>query len=146
MVQTKEPPVRTNGRAIGVKAAIYCRVSTERQEREGASLDTQFEGCQRFCESKGFIPVIHYLEAESGLDGDRPEYLKVLQDAKDHKFETLIVWRMDRLGRDTADYFSALKMFRRLGVTVYSARSLPITHLYKGCSVCWARKKADESA
>ena len=121
MLQTKEPPARTNGRAIGAKAAIYCRVSTDRQEREGASLDTQFEGCQRFGEGKGFIPVIHYLEAESGLDGDRPEYLKMLQDAKDHKFETLIVWRMDRLGRDTADYFSALKMFRRLGVNVYSA-------------------------
>ena len=121
MVQTKERPIRTKRRATGVMAAIYCRVSTDRQEREGASLDTQYEGCKRFCESKGSIPVFHYVEAESGLDGDRPEYLKMLQDARDHKFETLVVWRMDRLGRDTADYFSALKMFRSLGVTVYSA-------------------------
>ena len=29
-----------------MKAAIYTRVSTEAQEREGSSLDTQLEACQ----------------------------------------------------------------------------------------------------
>ena len=104
-----------------VRAAIYCRVSTDRQEREGASLDTQLRDCQRFCETKGFVAVSQYVEAESGLNGDRPEYLKVLKAAQEGRFDTIVVWRMDRLGRDTADYFYALKTMRRLGVAIHSA-------------------------
>jgi site-specific DNA recombinase len=37
-----------------MKAAIYCRVSTEDQEREGTSLQTQLEACLAYCELKGY--------------------------------------------------------------------------------------------
>jgi len=37
-----------------MKAAIYCRVSTEDQEREGTSLQTQMEACLKYCHDKGY--------------------------------------------------------------------------------------------
>ena len=40
-------------RSEEMKAAIYCRVSTEDQEREGTSLQTQLEACLAYCEQKG---------------------------------------------------------------------------------------------
>ncbi|MDP6130951.1 MAG: recombinase family protein [Dehalococcoidia bacterium] len=122
ILQIIETPKAINGAFTGgVRAAIYCRVSTDRQEREGASLDTQLRDCQRFCETKGFVEVAQYVEAESGLNSDRPEYQKVLKAAQEGRFDTIVVWRMDRLGRDTADYFYALKAMRRLGVDIHSA-------------------------
>ena len=43
--------------AMTNRAAIYCRVSTAAQEREGASLDTQLLGCKEVCDGKG-LPVV----------------------------------------------------------------------------------------
>ena len=91
------------------RAAIYCRVSTDRQEREGASLDTQLQDCQRVAEGKSLALVLEYTDVESGLNFDRPQYQRMLEAARNREFDYLIVWRMDRLGRDTADYFTALK-------------------------------------
>ncbi len=103
------------------RAAIYCRVSTDRQEREGASLGTQLQSSQQLCEGKGFVQVAHYTDVESGLNSEGPEYLKMLQSAQAGDFDALIVYRMDRLGRDTADYFTALRTLKRLNITVLSA-------------------------
>lgn len=35
-----------------MKAAIYCRVSTEGQERDGTSLQTQMEACRKYCQAR----------------------------------------------------------------------------------------------
>ena len=35
-------------------AAIYYRVSTDNQEREGTSLQTQLEACRNYCQGKGY--------------------------------------------------------------------------------------------
>jgi DNA invertase Pin-like site-specific DNA recombinase len=59
------------------RAAIYCRVSTDRQEREGASLETQLLGCKEVCEGKGLPVVLEYTDVESGLNFDRPDYQKM---------------------------------------------------------------------
>jgi site-specific DNA recombinase len=37
-----------------MKAAIYCRVSTEGQEQEGTSLKTQLEACLKYCKMKKY--------------------------------------------------------------------------------------------
>jgi len=37
-----------------MKAAIYCRVSTEGQEQEGTSLQTQMQACLDYCHEKGY--------------------------------------------------------------------------------------------
>jgi DNA invertase Pin-like site-specific DNA recombinase len=37
-----------------MKAAIYCRVSTDDQDKEGTSLQTQLEACLKYCQEKGY--------------------------------------------------------------------------------------------
>ena len=37
-----------------IRAAVYCRVSTEDQEREGTSLQTQPESGLKYCQDKGY--------------------------------------------------------------------------------------------
>ncbi len=56
-----------------MKAAIYCRVSTEDQEREGTSLQTQLEACLAYCEQKEYKVVRRFTETYSGLTLDRPK-------------------------------------------------------------------------
>jgi site-specific DNA recombinase len=37
-----------------MKAAIYCRVSTEGQEQDGTSLGTQMEACRKYCQGRRY--------------------------------------------------------------------------------------------
>ncbi len=57
-----------------MRAAIYCRVSTEDQEREGASLRSQLEACKELAHDRGFEVREEYIimETYSGLSLDRP--------------------------------------------------------------------------
>jgi len=52
-------------------AAVYSRVSTEDQEREGTSLQTQLQACLRFCQDKGYEVAHSYSETCSGLTLER---------------------------------------------------------------------------
>jgi len=56
-----------------MRAAIYCRVSTEDQEREGTSLQTQIEACRNYCQDKGYDTAYCFSEAYSGLTLERPK-------------------------------------------------------------------------
>ena len=43
-----------------MKTVIYCRVSTEGQEQDGTSLQTQLEGCLKYCDvvmSRGLCEI-----------------------------------------------------------------------------------------
>ena len=44
-----------------VRYVIYCRVSTDAQERDGTSLDTQERECRRYIEERGGIELRTYL-------------------------------------------------------------------------------------
>jgi site-specific DNA recombinase len=49
------------------RATIYCRVSTEDQDKEGTSLQTQLEACLEYCQDKGYDTGYRFSEAYSGL-------------------------------------------------------------------------------
>ena len=109
------------------KAAIYIRVSGHRQE-DGASLDVQLDACRRYCESHGLLVVGEFRDVQSGLDADRPEYRAVKELARTNSIDKVVVWRYDRMGRDSAEYIPLLKDLRRLGgdvVSVTVTRSEP---------------------
>jgi len=54
-------------------AATYRVVSTYNQEREGTSLQTQFEHCLTYCQDKGYDVTYRFSEAYSRLFLERPE-------------------------------------------------------------------------
>lgn len=81
-------------------AAIYCRVSTEKQEEEGTSLDTQLEACLKYCKSKNYDVASQYLEAYSGLSLERPELNKLRDLVRKEQVDVIVIYCLDRLSRN----------------------------------------------
>lgn len=104
------------------KVAIYCRVSSEDQAERG-TIESQIEFAAKYCD-------LHQLEIvdwykDDGVTGtlpleQRPEGLRVLQDAKCDKYDTLLVYKLDRLGRAARVVLNAVYELEQAGVQVKS--------------------------
>ncbi len=81
-------------------AAIYCRVSTEDQEREGTSLQTQLEACLTYCQSRGYDVAYRFSEAYSGLTLERPKLNELRELVRNEQIDVVVVYCLDRLSRD----------------------------------------------
>lgn len=109
-----------------MKAAIYMRVSTEEQ-RERQTIETQRVFAERYCEQAGVIVAGVY--ADDGVSGtlpleERPEGARLLTDASEGRFDIVLVYRIDRLGRDSWIIEDALRRLRVLGVRFASMTEL----------------------
>jgi site-specific DNA recombinase len=84
------------------KAVILTRVSTDKQVREGVSLDAQQERCEKYAELQDWEVVSVYTE-EGVSGGKRTDERDVLKDAlatvKKHK-GVLVVYSLSRLSRN----------------------------------------------
>jgi DNA invertase Pin-like site-specific DNA recombinase len=98
-----------------VKAALYCRVSTFEQTTENQRLELT-----RYCEARGWTAT-EYLDAGvSGSKESRPALDRLLIDARRRRFDTLIVWKLDRLGRNLRHLILLLDELAALGVAFVS--------------------------
>ena len=105
-----------------MKAAIYLRVSTEEQ-RERQSIATQRDFAERYC-ALHEIPVAGWY-ADDGVTGtlpleQRPEGTRLLEDAKAKKFDTVLIYKLDRLGREPRLILNAVKELEDLGAEAKS--------------------------
>lgn len=101
----------------GVTRAItYGRVSTVEQEDSGLSLDHQRGALRAECGRRGWEIVAEPVDVGSGkaLTG-RPQLGEALDALKAGKAEVLVVTRLDRLSRSTADFVGLLDRGRREG-------------------------------
>jgi site-specific DNA recombinase len=101
---------------------IYLRVSTEEQ-RERQSIATQRDFASRYCDLHD-LPI-HAVYADDGVRGTvpldrRPEGAKLLRDARLKKFDQLLVFKLDRLGRETRLTLEAVAELEKCGVRVRS--------------------------
>ena len=80
--------------------AIYCRVSTEDQEKEGTSLQTQLEACLNYCQDKDYDVNYRFSEAYSGLTLDRPQLNELRDLIRSEDIDVVVVFCLDRLSRD----------------------------------------------
>lgn len=87
-----------------IKAAIYVRVSTEKQEREGYSIDEQEERLKAYCKAVGIEKYKVYRDPGfSGAKLDRPALLSMIADVKANKINKVLVYKLDRLSRSQKD-------------------------------------------
>jgi site-specific DNA recombinase len=101
---------------------VYVRVSTEEQ-RERQSIVTQREFAARYCD----LHQLHVYDtyADDGVSGTvpiehRPGTSRLLDDARRGKFDQLLVYKLDRLGRETLLILKAVDELKKLGVRVRS--------------------------
>ncbi len=102
-------------------AAIYSRVSTEDQAIEGTSLDSQTAACKRYAESNGYRVLSELREERSGATLNRPRLDDLRDMVKQGLVQVVIVYKLDRLSRDTGHTLTLLNEFRKAGVEFKTA-------------------------
>lgn len=89
---------------VKIIVAIYIRVSTTEQAEEGYSLGEQEARLRAYCEAKGWIVYKVYIDGGfSGGNIERPALSNLIRDAKLNKFDTVLVYKLDRLSRSQKD-------------------------------------------
>ena len=82
------------------RAAIYARVSDKSQaEEDKISLSEQTIDMEAYCERRGLTIVARYQEVGRGWSKKRPEFQRMLADAREGRFDTIVCWKSDRLSR-----------------------------------------------
>jgi len=85
-------------------AAIYIRVSTEDQAREGYSLTEQLDKLKTLCKLRDYNVYDIYEDAGiSAKDTNRPAFKRMLEDVKSHKVNVIVAYKLDRLTRSVKD-------------------------------------------
>ena len=82
-----------------LKAAIYARVSKDDDGERFQNPDNQIEPLKRFAEDMGWEIKFIFVDKKSGADSNRPEFKKMLAEARQHHFDILLVWSLDRFSR-----------------------------------------------
>ncbi|PCJ54649.1 MAG: resolvase [Planctomycetota bacterium] len=101
---------------LNKKVGIYLRVSTQLQ-----TVENQKRDLLRYCEARGL--EIFYIYADEGVSGSkssRPALDKLMDDARNHLFEMVLVWKFDRFARSTTHLLNALNEFKDLGLDFVS--------------------------
>jgi len=98
-------------------------VSTKEQVEEGNSLNTQQKICKEFCLKNGFdIAEIFIEQGESAKTADRTELKKLLAfcASKKNQIHAAIIYKIDRIARNTDDYSQLRLLLKRYGVEIKS--------------------------
>src|SRR5260221_4627613 len=98
-----------------MKAAIYARVSTVDQEPEN-----QLHELRRYVEARGWTAVEYVDKGVSGATDRRPALDRLLADARRRRFDVVVCWRLDRLGRNLKHLITLLEELQALGVAFVS--------------------------
>ena len=99
------------------RVAIYARVSTATEQ----SPEMQLRDLRELAERRGFEVVREYVDTGfSGATDSRPALNDLLADARRGRFEAVLVWKLDRLGRSLVHLVRLLEELRQVGVELIS--------------------------
>lgn len=108
-------------------AAVYTRVSTDEQARDGYSLDAQLKAIKKYAQNNDILIDSKYIFSDEGISGrkaeKRPAFMEMIKQAKSkpRKFDVILVHKFDRFSRNREDsvvYKSLLK--KEYGIPVIS--------------------------
>ena len=100
------------------RAAVYVRVSTVDQHPETQLCDLRQNAAQR-----GLQIVQEYVDhGFCGARARRPALDRMMEDARRHKFDVLLVWSCDRLARNTKHLLQTLDELNGMGISFLSQR------------------------
>ncbi len=94
------------------------RVSTADQ-----NADLQFDGLRAYANRAGLVVSQEYLDlAVSGKKATRPQLDQLMQAARKHEFDCVLVWKFDRFARSTKHLLTALEEFNYLSIRFVSVQ------------------------
>lgn len=101
-------------------AVIYARFSSHAQNEQ--SIEGQLRVCHDFAKREGITVVGEYIDrAISGKTDDRPDFQRMISDAKKKAFQFVIVYKLDRFARNRYDSAIYKHKLKQCGVKLLSA-------------------------
>jgi site-specific DNA recombinase len=104
------------------KAVGYVRVSTEEQSREGISLEMQAAKIRQYAELND-LDLAEIIQ-DAGISGKsvkaRPGIQSILGMVQAHKIDAVVVYKLDRLARNTVECLEMAKLMDKAGVSLHS--------------------------
>lgn len=105
-----------------MNVAIYTRVSTVEQARDGYSLAAQEKLLREYCKMKKYDVIEVY--SDEGISGGtiekRPGMNKLLEDARMNKFDIILVWKLTRFSRSLKDILNTCDELEKIGIYLES--------------------------
>ena len=98
-----------------MRAAVYARVSTQDQEPEN-----QLQELRRYVQARDWTAVEYVDRGVSGAKDRRPALDQLVTDARRRRFDVLVCWRLDRLGRNLKHLITLLDELQALGIAFVS--------------------------
>jgi DNA invertase Pin-like site-specific DNA recombinase len=106
-----------------LRAAAYIRASSEEQV-EGHSLDAQRRAIGQACAERGWQIVAWYADEGVSAHTDevakRPAFHRMVEDAKHHQFDAIVVHKLDRFARSVVVALGTFKVLNDLGIAFLS--------------------------
>ena len=105
-----------------IRIAFYTRISTD-EDHQKYSLDAQSDRLKSYCKAQydRWLPYKVFRDTSSGTNMERPGLQAMLEDARQKKFDMVIVFRVDRLSRNVRQLSGMVEELMRIGVVLKSA-------------------------
>jgi len=101
------------------RAALYARVST----LTGQNPEMQLAELREYASRRGWTIAEEYVDRGiSGAKESRPALNKLMADAHRRKFDSVVVWKLDRFARSLKQLVNALAELEALGLAFVSLR------------------------
>lgn len=111
---------------FSMKIAIYSRKS--KATDKGESIENQINSCKDYILKWSNLNtsdtqfIIYQDEGFTGSNTERPQFQKLLNDAKKDKFNMLICYRLDRVSRNIADFSNTYELLQEHGIEFVSVK------------------------
>jgi DNA invertase Pin-like site-specific DNA recombinase len=93
------------------RAGIYARVSTADQ-----TCENQLQELRRYCDARGWTATEYVDAGVSGAKERRPALDQLMTDARQRRVDVIVVWRLDRFGRNLRHLVTAIDELAAAGV------------------------------
>lgn len=104
----------------GGRAVIYARYSSHNQR--DASIEQQISYCQKHADDLGLLVIDTYADrAVTGRTDNRPNFQRMMRDAESGKFQAVLAWKSNRMGRNMMQALINESRLSDYGVKVFYA-------------------------
>ena len=130
-------------------AVIYARYSSSSQRE--ASIEEQVKICEQFAERHDYMVTHVYKDsAITGKTDKRPEFQRLLKDCTKKPFDAVIVYSIDRFGRNLLQSLGNASKIEDCGICLLSATEVftntPSGKLHRNMMMCYAQYYSDDLA
>lgn len=125
------------------RVAIYSRVSSAETKTKATGekrqhVENQLAQLRTFATAQGWEVTKEYIDHESGLKSDRPEFKKLFTGASRHEFDIVLFWALDRFSREgtrkTLAYLTLLENYN-VGFRSFTEQYLDSTGIFRDAVV-----------